>query len=199
MDLKRICVFAVVSLVFVMIFCRATSPLYDSVGFDSIIYRIMGQRVALGDGVIYSELFDNKGPYLFMIQALGFIIDKEWGIMLLQVLNFIVILELLYRIGRFMGGNTFSVYMSLIVTVLFLSFTIDSGNLTEDWSMAFMLYPLYLLLRDIGNGTDSYQRDIALSGVCFGVVSLIRVNNGYIIGCIILYYIIFEKEGVSDT
>ena len=57
--------------VLILLFSDTTSPLYpNNYGVDSAFNRFMGLMVRRGK-VLYSEIWDNKGPVLFFLQAIG--------------------------------------------------------------------------------------------------------------------------------
>ena len=145
--------------------------------------------------MVYVDLFDNKGPYLYLIEMLGISISPErWGIFILQVINFAVIIELCDRIAScFSTKRPFRVIPVAISLLLCVSI-FEGGNLTEDWSLAFLLLPLYLSIKWIKTNSDTPHPLLysTIYGICFGIVSLIRLNNtaiivGIVIGMVILH------------
>ena len=55
---------------FLLAFSPSTSPLWFFVGEDSGVFKSFGQAIIQGK-VIYKDIFDNKGPILYFINALG--------------------------------------------------------------------------------------------------------------------------------
>ena len=54
-----------------LLFSSTTSPLYpNNYGVDSAFFRFMGLMICRGK-TLYSEIWDNKGPVLFFLQAIG--------------------------------------------------------------------------------------------------------------------------------
>ena len=54
-----------------LLFSSTTSPLYpNNYGVDSAFFRFVGLMICKGK-TLYSEIWDNKGPVLFFLQAVG--------------------------------------------------------------------------------------------------------------------------------
>ena len=82
--------FLLIAISIILLFSKATSPLYDgSYSVDDSIFKVIGKGI-LNGYVPYKDLFDHKGPILFLIQALGLLINKNVGIFILQILNLFV-------------------------------------------------------------------------------------------------------------
>ena len=62
-----------VAIFFVTIFSYTTSPLYTTLGDtpDSPIFQIIGKYWVQGY-VPYQDLWDLKGPYIFLVNAVGY-------------------------------------------------------------------------------------------------------------------------------
>ena len=192
----RYSVWLTISAILLLIMALNTSPLSDFLGSDSVMYRLMGQCWYNGD-MVYVDLFDNKGPYLYLIQMLGIAIHPErWGIFILQVVNFAIIFDLFYRIAGLFSSKRWQQILSVIASTLLCISIFEGGNLTEDWSLSFLLLPLYLSLKWLKTNPSTPHPYIysAIYGLCFGIVSLIRLNNtaiivGIVIGLLIMHII----------
>lgn len=190
----RFTIWLIAATILLLLAAHSTSPLSNFLGSDSVMYRLMGQCWHNGD-TIYVDLFDNKGPYLYLIQLLGICISPErWGIFILQILNFACIFELLYRITNIFTSNCLKQILSIGLSILLCLSIFEGSNLTEDWSLNFILLPLYLSLKWLIKSSHSPHPYSAtfLYGVCFGIISMIRINNtaimcGIILGLAVIY------------
>ena len=167
----------------------ATSPLSMYAGNDSVVYRLVGSCWLRGD-VPYVDIFDNKGPYLYFFEMIGEWIGggSKWGIFILQVINLGCVIEMLYRIGHFITHKRAHLAIGFLVFALFYVITIQGGNLSEDWSLAFLILPFWLALRridDFRNRREPRKYGFVY-GLCFGIVALIRLNNTFMIVGIVL-------------
>lgn len=165
------------SCVFNLFFSTATSPLFHSLSQDSDIFRAEG--LALLRGYLpYIDLFDHKGFYLYLLNALGLWIHKEWGIIILQSVFLFFTLYVVLKTGKVLSVS--AKYSNVIVVIFTLSclFLFGYGNMTEDWSLFFVVLPIYFCLKSIKCSYSilSYSELFAI-GACIGIVSMIRANN----------------------
>ena len=179
----RLLLWLIISVTVVLVFASSTSPFYVTNGGDSALYRSVGYMWQQGS-LPYVDIFDNKGPYLYLIERLGALLSGQavWGIVLLQVLNLAIVAELCYRIARIFTAKAAMAAGATAMAFVYLIITFQGGNLTEDWSLLFMLLPLYLALRRIKEISKPEPPLYAfIYGLCFGVLSFIRINNAYVI------------------
>ena len=92
------------AVLFLAFFSTTTSPLYpNNYGVDSAFYRVIGTSVIRGK-TLYKDIWDNKGPVLFFIQALGALKgtrNAELSItFLLQILSLFLSLFFIMKAGR---------------------------------------------------------------------------------------------------
>lgn len=79
--------YVIVSLLFNLLFCPCTSPLWNRLIGDQAMFSIIGENWA--NGLLpYVNTWDSKGPLIFFFNMLGHkIASGENGIFILQVLN----------------------------------------------------------------------------------------------------------------
>lgn len=174
-----------VAILFLLRFSPTTSPLYDYEGDDSAVFKSMGQAVLHGK-VIYRDLFDNKGPALYFIDALGLWMGGRWGLLALQVVGLSVALWSMFRTARlFAGGwwSAVSVGFALWVSTVFF----QEGNQCEEWAMYAFAVVLYVVMRWFHDlQADVYRalqrRRLAWlgggMGIALAITTFIRPNDG---------------------
>ena len=133
------------SLVFVLLFSRTTSPLYAYIGCDAAIFKQMGMAILKGK-TIYLDYFDNKGCLLYFIHALCLWLGGDFVILIIQAISLTFTLMLLDKIIALYKEGESRLYILLIALVLLLCFS-EGGDLSEEWSLPFICYPLYKFLR----------------------------------------------------
>lgn len=178
------------SILFLYFFSLSTSPRYFFIGNDSIIFQVIGKCWI--DGLLpYVGAFENKGPFLFAINALGYMIYPRYGIMLLQIPFMYFSLLFTWR--------AINLYWSLRATFIFWLFTIFwraaifyEGNRTEEYSMPFLLAATYFFLRWLKEEQNFLPPIIGfIYGLGFGACVLLRTTNGLPICCYVLLTTIF--------
>lgn len=190
------CSFLIGAFVFVYLFSCTTSPFYARHPFwfygDSGVFQEMGVCLLQG-GTPYVDLFDHKGPVLWFIQALGKWIHPLYGILFLQTISLFLSLSMLFKTILLITQKVGHSYLISISGLLFLMAFYQRGNLCEEWSLPFIILPIYLYLKRWKNNTctSSYNHnDIFITGFCIGILAMIRLNNAApIIGFVLWHYL----------
>ena len=177
----RLIVLTVISAVTFLIIPDCSSPLYpESIG-DYNVFVVMGEGWMKG-AIPYRDLFDHKGPLLYLIQIGGLLISKgKLGIWILETSFAVIFLELMYQCGRALSVRPQTNYIALAVTLLILLFNMQGGNRNEEWCLPFQILPLMVALRFLKDRRPGIKTVATVCGLCFGLVAMIRLNNNVII------------------
>jgi hypothetical protein len=136
-------------LIFVSIFVSLQSPLAPfAKGIpwtDSSVFIYTAKSIMNG-AVLYRDVFDHKGPFLYLINITGLFISGGtgfWGIWLLQLFSLLTTALFLYKTSLLFFNKYIS---SIIVSVLlvFQSCLDVGGNIAESWSVPLMSVALYI-------------------------------------------------------
>lgn len=205
----------IISILFIAVFLAAlmtlfsasTSPFYpEYYGVDSAFFRFFGTEILKGK-TPYTDIWDNKGPVLFFIQALGAAGGTRNSgtniLFLLQLAAAFCSLFFMYRSDRILNGSKsarlpFILYS--LCTCLVLSQILESGNLTEEWSLPIIWLSLFLMTKYAVRADKEAEHPplyAFLYGFCFGLLALIRLNNAITICagvCCIGTYLIQKRK-----
>lgn len=176
--LLRLPVLLLASLVFMLLASVYTTPLNDYYGFDSSVFMAFGKGIAHGMRP-YLDLYDNKGPMIFYINALGYLIGGRNGVFALQVLSMTGVFELIWRVGRLYASPAGAVWSLAVFAFLYCG-TVGEGNMTEEWSLLYALLPMWLGLRYMASDRPLEEHPLRYAliyGLCLGVQLLFRVTN----------------------
>lgn len=189
---RLLAVSAVLSSLVLLVFSVYTTPLNPYYGYDSAFFQVIGRGIVCGK-VPYIDLYDQKGPMIFYINALGYLLTgSRLGVFLLQVIFMTASVFVVYRLARLWLNS--SAALGVVVAYLFLYVgTVQEGNMTEEWSQIFLLLPLFFSLRFLKSGAPVAahpKRYSFLYGICFGALLMFRVTNAASVGGLILAYII---------
>lgn len=140
-----------VAFLFVTLFSTSTSPLMGKpVAGDSAIFQTVGKWWAKGV-LPYAELWDHKGPIIFLINAIGYwLTDSVVGLFMIQVC-FLTVTEI---IGFVFLKKIYNRHHALGLTFLMicsLSFDYSEGNGTEEYILPFLMISFIHVYR-WGNG-----------------------------------------------
>lgn len=155
---------------------------------DTSIFYLIG--ACWTEGVMpYRDLFDHKGPFLYLIYSLGEIIwSGKTGVFLLLNLFLSASFFLIYKTSRLY----ISPVSSVIVTLLYIvSIGGILGGYTEDFSLPFIVWPLFIMLRHLRRGKTADLLPVhswVIIGACFAFISLLRLNNAALVCGLVLSY-----------
>lgn len=177
-----------------LILSSSLSPLSILEGTDSCVFKQMGLTLIKGN-VLYQDLFDHKGPFLYYINAMAqWLVPGRWGLFLFYVLNIAIVTFLWYKTALLYLNKKQAIFPVTIALFSYLLVNYD-GNLTEDWCLLPISYGFYLFAKYYKTRMTPTLSEYFLLGVCMGLITMMRVNNMIAICCVILVYtIIFLKN-----
>ena len=182
-------IFILISFMFVYMFSYSTSFRYDFLGGDSAIFQSVGKFWAQGY-LPYVDLFENKGPLLFWINALGYWIYSRSGIMVPQIIFLYLSCLLIWRTMELYSSSAWQKTFFLLVALIFYLAHYEEGNHVEEYSVLFLSAATYCFLRSLkeNNFPPFYG---FIYGFCFGACVLIRTSDAAQICCQVFLIAIF--------
>ena len=185
----------------VCVFILLQSPLApfakSIIGIDSSVF-IYSARQILDGQLIYHDIVDHKGPFLYFIDVMAlFIFNRSFiGIWIFEVLSLFVASVMMYRTARFFADKVSSL-LAVITSILFLIPLLVGGNLTEEWALPYISIALYIFVDYLkGNKPLSIVRLFILS-LTFVLTFMLRANLVAIwgsFGIVLLIKWIVEKR-----
>lgn len=176
--------------VFVTLLSGTTSPYRPWFGGDSAMFRLIGSAAAQGR-TLYTDIWDHKGPGLFLIQWLGqALIPGRLGIFLLQILLLYATLALLWLTARRIASEPVA-WASVLGALAFLAPAYEHGNLSEEFSLPFIALVLLLLTREWAGAGDVARWHFAVAGGAFAYVVFLRINNALPIFAVFVAYFVW--------
>lgn len=169
-----------------LFFCSSSSPLYVINDWtDANTYFTMGKGIVHGM-VPYRDLFDHKGPLLYFIYAVGYLMSPTSfiGVFVLQIISMYIALLFLYKTARLLlDSSPRAFFSSILVTffilgagVYYLPEQLDmGGGSPEEFTLPFLTVSLYLITRDAKRKTVS-RFGLFVIGILMGSVCLIKFN-----------------------
>lgn len=169
--------------IFVLVESRSTSPLYKNYwGGDSAQFQTIGAGWADGK-VPYVELFDHKGPIMFLINAAGYMLGGRTGLFILQIIAMTVTLLAIIKICRLFSPKISYAFLSIIILLTAISFGYADGNTTQEFCLPLIAWGTYLLLKfllqeDIGKKPKKHNPKVAGAyGAMVSFIFLIQATN----------------------
>lgn len=171
--------FALSAAIGTALFSQSTSPLYSGFGYDSAMFQTIGKYWAQGD-LPYVELYDHKGPMIFLINAAGYYLAGRTGVFILQVLNAALSEVMAFRILK--GAGEKKALCLAVLLPLLLTVNWQEGNTTEEYILPLLFGSMYYMLRwsrKLNSGNWAHEpRWAFVYGLCFGFALMSRVTNG---------------------
>lgn len=189
------------SILFVSINSRSTSPFYVWDGCDSAIFKTMG-LVLLSGKTPYVDFFDHKGPVLYFINALGeFIVPGRLGIFFLQIISSFIVFIYLYKLANLFVSKSRAFFI-LVLSVFIYSLLMEEGDICEEWELLAIVPSLYYSVSYIltYQKTKSVKFIGSILGVAFAFCVLIRPNDAISqIGAMALGVFLFLSFETKDV
>lgn len=163
-------------------------------GGDSPIFILIGKMFNAGK-IPYVEFFDHKGPVLIFLEAIGLRLthDERLSIFILQIINLYITQILIYKIAKTYLSHLISLGI-VMLTLLVFSFTIQGGNLTEEWSLPYLYFCLLITIHLDHYSIPKQKIYFVIMGICTSILFWMRLNNtGVICACILSILIIALK------
>ncbi len=152
-----------------------TPGIHGTSATDSSVFRYIARGIA-GGKLIYRDMFDHKGPLLYLINFIGYKIHADFGIWLLEYANMAATLGISYlAVKKLLQNRVLSMTVVLLSYRLLLSYY-EGGNLVEEYSMCFLAVALYYFTCYFVDGTVK-TKQVAVCGVCFVCVCMLRPNG----------------------
>ena len=183
--------FLVFSIVFVVVFSTSTSFLYDyPETSDSFIFQVIGKFWNQGS-IPYKDLFDNKGPFLYLMNALGYwFVDNKTGLLLVQIPFFFFTSIITFHF-LLLGFNKKQSFLLSLALLLGLSLGYNGGNNACEYSLPFILYSFLLFYRWLDqNRVNEIRHPLGYSffyGISIGFCLMTRPSNAIVVFLIVAY------------
>lgn len=183
-QLLRVGVTLLMAVAFALVFYAFTTPLGPSIGSDNAIYMTMGTALARGYAP-YTEIFDHKGPLLFVLQAIPQIVSGGYSTMALFVQQVLFLFACLLLTGRIAEELRAPAWLVQILYLALIGSLTGGGNLTEEYTNVFTLAGLLVVLRTFGGGLPRETKGLAVRAGVLGAMAMLcfltRANNALVL------------------
>lgn len=134
---------------FLFLLCLSKmSPIYYTNEWSDInVYFNVAKGMANGS-TLYTEVFDHKGPLIFFIYELGYLISHKTftGIFILQVITWSLLLSGIFFTARLFVKDGYAFLTSLLFSIALVNYT-KTGGSAEEFVLAFESIGLLFFLR----------------------------------------------------
>ena len=161
----------------VLALCSKTSPLYAfNDWMDANIFFTMGKSMLSGK-VLYRDVFDHKGPVLYLLYGLGWLLDHTGfiGVFVLEICGFAVFLGLGPCTAELLRGKPLHPVWCLVPAAAVAACRAFShGGSAEELLLPFLAAALYGLVKCLTANRQMPLRTVALQGFLCGCALLLK-------------------------
>ncbi len=146
----------------IMLFCTKSSPIYVlNDWYDANVYFTMGKGLINGS-VPYKDLFDHKGPFLYFIYAIGYLLNNSsfFGVFILQVIAMYITLIFGFKISKIYNLSHCAAFIATIMI-----------------PMAILSNGFYIFENDFGGGSPEEFIVPIFSAILYLFIKLLKKQN----------------------
>jgi len=168
------------------------------IGTDTWVFQYNG--LAMKNGMLpYVDFFDHKGILLYFINLIGILINKNYGIWLIELVFMFFSIFFAKKTLDLFDKNEIRKYFVLTLVMSLLVTTFEGGNTTEEYFLPFAIYSQYVFNKFFLQGKIK-NSEVILTGVSLAVVSLLRINMIGLWGINILAILIklLKEQKIKD-
>lgn len=161
----------------VVFFCSKMSPFYPIQEWSDVnLYFNIGKAIMNGQ-TLYTESFDPKGPLIFFIYGIGYLISNNsfMGVFLIQILIWFVLVSACYFTARLYLSKIYSLTVGVFFLLIFMSHTLQGGA-AEEFITAYMSVSLYLFIRYFRKPQQHKVFHMYIHGLMWGLVFFTKFN-----------------------
>ena len=171
---KNILVMSISLLFTVLVWFSMVTNVKQGIPFsDASIFEYFGYAMNRGE-LMYANLFDHKGPVVFLMNYLGYLIGGALGIKFLYLFCTLLFFIASYKISKLFTGNKQTILTLAIIFIIYEYF-FDGGWSLEGFILPFLTYSLYIFLK-LFIQNDVRKTDIIISGAFFSIVFFTKAN-----------------------
>lgn len=150
-----------------------SSPLYKGLpDIDSSVFQVMGKGM-LENKIMYKELFDHKGPIVYIINALAFLVNNNYGLFIIETIIFYIGTIFIYKTSRIVLSKKASIIVNLLYMLISFRY-FYGGNYTEEYAITFMSIAMYFIIKILHKKEMNKKLYWIMVGATFAINLLIK-------------------------
>lgn len=186
---------------FFLMICSKSSFLYPMNDWvDANCFFTMGKSMFRGK-VLYVDLFDQKGPLLFLYYGIASLISYRsfLGVFLIEVISFSIFLYYAYRLLRiYLKKETCLLSLPVISFLILTLPSFTHGGSVEEFCLPMLMYSIYSMVLFLKQGNKIPKRSmIFVNGIMAGLVATMKFTLlGFWFAWMasIFFYLCFQKK-----
>ena len=176
---KKTFIILFVYTILLLFFCSKMSPLYPFNEWSDInLYFNIGKSIANGK-ILYVDAFDHKGPLIFFIYGIGYLISKTsfLGMYIIEGIMWTFLVYAGYLTARLYLDKLYAFAIALIFPLFVLSHSSEGGS-AEEFIIIFESVSLFLFLSYFKEKKSSTHKPayMLIHGIMCAATILIKIN-----------------------
>ena len=179
--------------------CSKSSPFYAfNDWMDANIFFTMG-RSMLGGRVLYRDVFDHKGPVLYLLYGLaGLVGGTDFrGVLVLEIIAMTSFLCTGLRTAELLAGRRLSVWwMALPAAGMAASRAFSHGGSAEELLLPLLAAALFSLVRALHSPTAKPLRTVCVQGLLAGCALWLKYTVlGFYLAWVVVLAALYLRRG----
>jgi hypothetical protein len=170
-------------------------------GVDSGVFIYSAKKIMSGQ-LMYKDIFDHKGPVLYIIDIIGLKLspaDSYTSIWMLEVLSLFAACIFVYKTGKLLFNKQVSI-LGVISALFFMIPLLIGGNLTEEWAIlniaiAQYIFAQYFLKKHYFNKTQLFLLTISFLSTFLLKSNMVAIWAAF--GIVIGFNLVSEKKYIE--
>ena len=158
--------------------CSKNSPLYSFNDWvDAHAFFTMGKGIFNGK-IPYKDLFEQKGPLLYFIYGIGYLISHQSliGVYIIEIIFFTVFLYYCFKIANYYVKEIYSLCVVMLTSSIITSSTaFVQGGSAEELCLPFIAISTYHFIKIIKENNFG-KKYLFINGFFAGCIALIKFN-----------------------
>ncbi len=196
-------IFFVMSILFILVYSTSTSFLYsaNAISVDPGVYQTIAYSWVKG-AVPYRDLFDQKGPIIYFVNALGFLLTgSRYGTSIIQILCIFFSMVYCHKLLLIEYKEKYA-FLGVVFVLISLILSYDSGNMVEEYILPLLFMSFYYSYKWFKNFETNGESHIGwylpfLFGLVLGFSFLTRLTNALGV-CLLAFTMLIILISKSD-
>lgn len=142
---------------------------------DCSIFSYVGFAMQKGR-ILYTQVWENKGPLLYFIYFVGLSINRNIGIYIIELISIFISVLFSYKTIKVITKDNLYSVLGVIYAFTVYIVTFEMGTLSENFALPFICIGMYLFSKYMLKEKELSNFEIIVFGILSGLIALLRLN-----------------------
>jgi hypothetical protein len=147
---------------------------------------------------MYKDIFDHKGPFLYLLNIVGLLIGggRNIGIWIIEIISLSTSLIFIYKSINLLYDKFISLLSTLSSLILFM--LVYNGNIPDEYAVPFISMAMYYFCQILK--ADSVKKThYLIIAICFSCILLLKPNLTamWMVGWLIHFILLIKRNGLK--